>query len=68
MLTNTEDLGFITSDKPSIWHDPTAYRRHPYERTSGLKCVDIEITLPISPRQCLLFTHRRVESLLLTAA
>lgn len=60
ILTHKEDLGFITSDAPSTWHDPTAYRRHPYERAIGLMHTDIEITLPISPRQCLLFTHKPV--------
>jgi hypothetical protein len=57
VLTNSDSLGFITSDAPSRWHDPTAYRRHPYERSVGLKHPEIQITLPISPRQCLLFTH-----------
>jgi hypothetical protein len=59
VLTHTDDLGFITSDAPSTWHDSTAYRRHPYERAVGLNHVDIEITLPISPQQCLLFTHKQ---------
>ena len=60
VLTHKDDLGFITSDAPSVWHDPTAYRRHPYERAIGVMHADIEVTLPISPQQCLLFTHKNV--------
>jgi hypothetical protein len=57
VLVHYDDLGFITSDGPSVWYDPTAYRRHPFERPVGLSNPHIEITLPISPQQCLLFTH-----------
>lgn len=60
VLTTDDELGFLTSDAPSAWHDPTAYRRHPHERAVGLETLDIEVTLPISPRQCLMFTHRPV--------
>lgn len=60
VLCTTDPLGFLTTDAPSTWYDPTAYRRHPFERGIGLRNPDIEITLPISPTQCLLFTHRHV--------
>ncbi len=60
VLFTSDPLGFLTSDAPSTWCDPTAYRRHPYERAVGLRNSAIEITLPISPEQCLLFTHRPV--------
>lgn len=60
VLCTSDFLGFLTSDAPSTWYDPTAYRRHPYERSVGLRNHAIEITLPISPEQCLLFTHRPV--------
>jgi hypothetical protein len=60
VLCTSDPLGFLTSDAPSTWFDPTAYRRHPYERNFGLENPAIEITLPISPEQCLLFTHRPV--------
>lgn len=58
VLCANDPLGFLTTDAPSTWHDSTAYRRHPFERGVGLKNPDIEITLPLSPEQCLLFTHR----------
>jgi hypothetical protein len=60
VLCTNDPLGFLTTDAPSTWFDPTAYRRHPFERGVGLQNPAIEITLPISPTQCLLFTHRRV--------
>lgn len=60
VLCTTDPLGFLTSDAPSTWCDPTAYRRHPFERAVGLRNPAIEITLPISPEQCLVFTHRHV--------
>ncbi|MDB5921041.1 MAG: hypothetical protein JWR40_5275 [Massilia sp.] len=60
VLCANDPLGFLTTDAPSTWYDPTAYRRHPCERGVGLNCPAIEITLPFSPEQCLLFTHRPV--------
>jgi hypothetical protein len=60
VLCTTDSLGFLTTDAPSTWYDPTAYRLHPFERGVGLRNPAIEITLPISPTQCLLFTHRSV--------
>lgn len=63
VLCTSDPLGFVTSDAPSTWCDPTAYRRHPYERAVGLRHSDIEVSLPISPEQCLLFTHRPIGGL-----
>lgn len=60
VLCTTDPLGFLTTDAPSTWYDPTAYRLHPFERGVGLRDPAIEITLPISPTQCILFTHRSV--------
>jgi Protein of unknown function (DUF4238) len=54
----TDDpVGFVTSDTPCIWHDSTAYRRPPVMRGVGLMDKDIEITMPLSPWQCIVFTH-----------
>lgn len=58
VLCTTDQLGFLTSDAPSTWCDPTDYRRHPFERGAALMKPDVEITLPISPQQCIVFTHR----------
>lgn len=60
VLCTNDPLGFLTTDAPSTWYDHTAYRKHPFERGVGLVNPAIEITLPISPSQCLMFTHRPV--------
>lgn len=60
VLCTSDALGFLTTDAPSTWHDQTAYRKHPFERSVGLENPEIEITLPISPAQCLLLTHQPV--------
>jgi Protein of unknown function (DUF4238) len=50
-----EGIGFITSDSPVVWHDaaPPGQRR----RRIGLGYPSIEVSLPLSPRHCLLFDH-----------
>jgi len=51
---NTETSpGFITSDYPVVWYDPEAYKRPPMHRVPALKYLTIEITMPISPKQCI---------------
>lgn len=56
VLCTTDPVGFITSDCPCHWHDPTAYRRHPLFRAPSLRDRHIEVTMPIAPSMCLLFT------------
>jgi len=54
----TEDVvGFVTTDQPCTWHNPNGHRLPPFYRAPGLGMKDIEVTLPISPRQCLLVSH-----------
>jgi hypothetical protein len=65
VLCTTDALGFLTTDAPSTWYDPTAYRRHPMMRSIGLAMPEIEITLPISPQQCLVFWHGEINALYL---
>jgi len=60
VLCTKDPLGFLTTNAPSTWYDQKVYRRHPYERAVGLAHPEVEITLPISPAQCRLFTHRPV--------
>lgn len=61
-VLNTEaPMGFISSDRPVVWWDPTKSK----DRSMfglGLGDPNIEITFPISPRQCLLFTRRQGSS------
>ncbi|MGH7206763.1 MAG: DUF4238 domain-containing protein, partial [Nitrospiraceae bacterium] len=47
-----DKIGFITSDHPCVWFDSDAYRRPPLYRAPALMYQTIEITLPVSPRQC----------------
>jgi Protein of unknown function (DUF4238) len=52
-----DDLGFITSDHPCTWFDPEAYKRPPIWRGPALMYETIEISLPISPKQCILLNR-----------
>lgn len=59
ILEGDDEIGFITSDSPCVLFDPEAYKRPPLYR-SGLMWPKIEITLPLSPSQLILFCHRDV--------
>lgn len=59
VLCTDDAIGFVTTDKPCTWFDPEAYKYPPMYRAPGLAMPSIEVTLPISPKQCLLITHRR---------
>lgn len=58
VLCTEDPLGFVTTDKPCTWFDPEAYKRQPIYRSFGLGEPTIEVTLPISPQQCLFISHR----------
>ncbi len=51
-------IGFITSDNPCIWYDPQSCKRPPFYRGPALCYDTIEITMPISPSQCV-FLNRQ---------
>jgi hypothetical protein len=54
-IFSTDDpIGFLTSDNPCCWFDPEAYKRPPMYRGPGLGMRTIEVTMPLSPNQCLL--------------
>ena len=57
VLCADDPLGFVTSDNPCTWFDPEAYKLQPIYRSPALGSATIEVTLPISPRQCLIITH-----------
>lgn len=57
VLCTDDPLGFVTTDHPCTWFDPEAYRRAPLYRAPALARPSVEITLPISPSQCLAITH-----------
>jgi len=58
VLCTDDPLGFVTTDTPCTWFDPEAYKLQPIFRSPALGAASIEVTLPISPRQCLVITHR----------
>ncbi|MEG1766931.1 MAG: DUF4238 domain-containing protein [Comamonas sp.] len=60
VLCTEHPIGFVTTDAPSTWFDPGAYRLPPLQRSVGLNNIDIQITLPLSPKQCLVFSHRDI--------
>ena len=55
-----DDIGFITSDNPCVWFDAEAYKRPPLYRSPGLIYESIEVTLPVSPRQCICLNRRGI--------
>jgi hypothetical protein len=61
VFTTDDDIGFITSDNPCVWFDPAAYKRPPMYRAPALMYETIEITVPISPHQCLAFNRRNIK-------
>lgn len=60
ILCTDDPIGFITSDTPCIWEDPEAYKLPPFYRSPGLGSKSIEVTMPISPSQCLLFSWQKI--------
>ena len=55
----TDDpIGFLTSDNPCCWFDPEDYKRPPIYRGPGLGKPKIEVTMPLSPNQCLLLNRQ----------
>lgn len=52
--------GFITSDDPCVWYDPANYRTPVPRFVGGLASPTIEINMPLSPKQMLMFGHGRV--------
>ena len=58
ILNTNDEVGFITSDNPCVWFDPDAYKRPPIYRSVGLGYENVEVTLPISPKQLILISHK----------
>jgi len=52
--------GFITSDNPCVWFDPEAYKRPPMYRAPGMTTPTIEISMPLSPLQRIIFNWQGV--------
>lgn len=50
---------FITSDSPTAWYNPDAYRWPPFWRSPGLAQEKIEVTMPLTPRHALYLSHNK---------
>jgi len=58
-VMHTDDpVGFVTTDTPVMYFDPTAHQRQPIYRSPGLAWRSIEVSMPLSPQMCLILTHR----------
>ena len=60
ILTTDTKPGFITSDAPCNWFDPQAYTRPPLYRAPALIYETIEITLPVSPTECIYLNRQGI--------
>ncbi len=60
IMETTEQPGFITSDTPCVWFDPAVYEDPQPFGAGGLISPTIEVTLPISPNQAVLFGNRLI--------
>lgn len=56
ILETDAEIGFITSDDPCVLYNPKAYKLPPLFRSPGLGQPEIEVTLPLTPKQLALFT------------
>ena len=48
---------FITSDSPTVWYNPEAYKWPPFWRSPGLAQQKIEVTMPLTPQYALYLSH-----------
>jgi hypothetical protein len=62
IVETDQSPGLITSDDPCIWFDPDAYRRPPRMRDPSLMSKDIEVTLPLSPRQIVMLNRKGINA------
>jgi Protein of unknown function (DUF4238) len=59
ILMTNDATGFITSDNPAVMFNPNAYKLPPFYRAPGLATIDVETTLPLTPKHLIVYTHRR---------
>ena len=57
IVVTDDDPGFITSDAPCVWFDPRLARQSAMYGP-GLASPTIEVCLPLSPEQFLIFSRR----------
>ena len=52
-----ENCHFITSDSPTVWYNPEAYKLPPFWRSAGLAQEKVEVTMPLTPKFALYLSH-----------
>ena len=62
IMETADSPGFITSDAPCVWFDPELTKESPAFGAGGLISPSIEISMPLSPRQCVFFGHQLIAS------
>lgn len=62
ILETSDSTGFITSDDPCVWFDPTSYQNSRPFGAGGLISPTLEITLPLSPNQMMYFGGKLILS------
>lgn len=58
VMVAPKDCSFVTSDSPCVWFDKGAYETPPTRYAGGLVSPTLEITMPLSSRQMLIFANR----------
>jgi Protein of unknown function (DUF4238) len=59
ILMTDDEMGFITSDNPCVWFNPSLHKMPPAYRSPGLGQLAIEVTLPLTPQHALFISHQR---------
>jgi hypothetical protein len=58
IMVTDDELGFVTSDKPCLWFNPSLQHLRPQHRhLAGLGQKQIEVTMPLTPQHLLLISH-----------
>ena len=60
IMETSSASGFIASDNPCCWFDMEIVKGKSHFRSPGIGSPTIEISLPISPKQLIYFTHHRL--------
>ena len=60
IVETAESPGFITSDAPCVWFDSELCKTSPAFGAGGLISPTLEICMPLSPQQLVLFGHKHV--------
>jgi hypothetical protein len=60
IIEAADSPGFIASDAPCVWFDSELYNESPAFGAGGLISPTLEICMPLSPRQLILFGYQHI--------